>query len=93
MDIQKIDDVVYVILDGATIHPDPTRDEDMKNVPENVELVFLPKHSPKDNRMEDVFSLIQKEVLDNRKFSGTDEVIASVRKWIRDFNRKALKCN
>lgn len=83
---RKIDDVVYVILDSGTVHPNPKIDADMKKVPENVRLVFLPKHSPKDNRVEDVFSLIQKEVLDNRKFSGTDEVKAAVQKWVRNFN-------
>ncbi len=89
----KLDDVVYVILDNAPIHPKPTIDADTERTPENVRLVFLPKYSPKDNRAEDVFSLIQKEVLDNRKFSGTPEVIAAVRKWIRNFDRRALKCN
>lgn len=89
----KIDDRLYVILDSGTIHPDPEIDADMKNVPKDVGLVFLPKHSPKDNRVEDVFSLIQKEVLDNRKFSGTEEVKRAVQKWIRNYNRKALKCN
>lgn len=90
---RKMGDIAYVILDNATIHPDPRIDADVKKVPENVRLVFLPKHSPKDNRVEDVFSLIQKEVLDNRKFSGTDEVKAAVQKWIRNFNRKALRRN
>lgn len=90
---RKIGDIAYVILDNATIHPDPRIDADVKKVPENVRLVFLPKHSPKDNRVEDVFNLIQKEVLDNRKFSGTDEVKAAVQKWIRNFNRKALRRN
>lgn len=90
---KRVDDRLYVILDNATIHPNPEIDADMKKVPKNVRLVFLPKHSPKDNRVEDVFSLIQKEVLNNREFSGTDEVLLSVRKWIRNSNRKALKCN
>jgi len=89
----RIDDLVYLILDNSPAHPKPNVDADMKRVPKNARLVFLPKHSPKDNRVEDVFSLIQKEVLDNRKFSGTPEVIAAVRKWIRNFNRRALKCN
>lgn len=89
----RIDDTVYMILDNAPVHPDPNMDADVKKVPENVKLVFLPKHSPKDNRVEDVFSLIQKEVLDNRKFSGTHEVKEAVQKWIRNFNVKALKCN
>ncbi|MEA1904259.1 MAG: IS630 family transposase, partial [Candidatus Hadarchaeota archaeon] len=89
----KIDDVVYMILDNSTIHPNLKMEGDVKNVPENVRLVFLPKNSPKDNRVEDMFSLIQKEVLNNRKFSGTSEVKAAVQKWIRNFNRRALKCN
>ena len=58
-----------------------------------MKLVFLPKHSPKDNRVEDVFCLIQREVLDNRKFSGILEVKAAVQKWISNYNRRALKCN
>lgn len=84
---RKINDVLYVILDSATIHPLPRLDADMRRVPENVQLVFLPKNSPKDNRVEDVFSLIQKEVLDNRKFSGAPEVKMAVQKWIGNRNR------
>lgn len=90
---KKMNDLAYVVLDNGTIHPNPKIDADMKKIPENVRHVFLPKHSPKDNRVEDVFSLIQKEVLDNRKFSGTDEVKAAVQKWIRNFNKKAVKCD
>jgi transposase len=90
---RRIGDLVYLILDNSPAHPKSHIDADMKKVPENMRLVFLPKHSPKDNRVEDVFSLVQKEVLDNRKFSGTPEVIVAVRKWIRNFNRKALRCN
>jgi transposase len=83
---RKIDDFAYIILDNSPIHPN--QDNDMEKIPEKVKLVFLPKYSPKDNRVEDVFSLIQKEVLDNRKFSGTNEVKASVQRWIRNFNKK-----
>ena len=85
---RKTDDWVYVILDNSKIHPKPGREVDAERIPENVRLVFLPKHSPKDNRVEDVFSLIQRDVLDNRKFSGILEVKAAVQKWIRNYNRR-----
>jgi hypothetical protein len=78
-----------VLWDNFVVRVEP----DAGRVPENVKLSFLPKHSPKDNRREDIFSLIQKEVLDNRKFSGVPGVITAVRKWNRNFNRKVLKCN
>jgi transposase len=88
---KKMDDIIYIILDNASIHPNPKIKSDMERLPGNVRLVFLPKHSPKDNRTEDVHSLIQKEVLDNRRFSNIKEVILAVKKWIRNYNRKSLK--
>jgi transposase len=53
--------LIYLILDNSSIHPKPIIEKDMKEVPDNVKLVFLPKYAPDLNRVEDINSLVQKK--------------------------------
>jgi transposase len=87
---KRIDDLIYVVLDNAPIHPKPGIEKDMERVPPNIKLVFLPTYAPELNRVEDINSLVQKEVLDNRKFESVDELKKALDGWVRNFNRKPI---
>jgi len=85
---KKIKDLIYIILDNAPIHQKIKLKRDREKLPNNIKLVFLPTYAPELNRVEDINSLVQKEVLNNRKFNSIKEIKRMLDKWIRNFNKK-----
>lgn len=53
-----------------------------------VELVFLPKSAPELNEIENKFSLLQREVLNNSNFRSAKQLEYAVRRWLSAYNRK-----
>lgn len=82
---RKAKEDVYLILDNHPTH----KSSIAKQVFEGGEVkpVWLPKNAPELNDVDKiVFSLIQREVLQNRAFSSLEEVESSIDMWIRKFN-------
>jgi len=52
--------------------------------------VWLPTHSPELNAVDVVFSLIQREVLNNRHFESIEGVEVAIDRWIRRFNANKI---
>jgi transposase len=51
---------------------------------------WLPINSPELNDVDRIFSLIQREVLNNRHFSSIEEVKSAIDKWMRKFNSNEI---
>lgn len=86
---QKFVEDVYIILDNHPTHYSKKARgifEDGKKL----KLVWLPTHSPELNAVDVVFSLIQREVLNNRYFESIEEVEAAIDRWIRRFNANKI---
>lgn len=78
---------LYVVLDNTKVHKAKLVQEYLdKNG--RVELVFLPKGAPELNEIENKFSLLQREVLNNSNFRSMKELEHAVRRWISAYNRK-----
>lgn len=84
---RKFREDIYVILDNHRSH---TSKHVKKNLDKRVRRVFLPLNAPKLNRIEDEFSLFQREVLSNRRFRSEKELIAATRKWVNHRNRMGI---
>jgi len=63
----------------------------MKNLSKKIKLVFLPFNTPKLNRIEDEFSLYNREVLSNRAFKSEKELLKATRKWINYRNKMGIQ--
>jgi transposase len=81
----RTEEDVYLILDNHPTH----RSEGAKEIfrKGKIKPVWLPKHAPELNDVDKiVFSLLQREVLQNRNFSSLEELESSVDRWIKRFN-------
>ncbi len=59
-----------------------------EDIPKDVKLVFLPTYAPPHlNRVEDINSFIQKQVMANRKCESIKKVQKAINRWVRSFNR------
>lgn len=54
----------------------------------HVEPVWLPKNSPKLNCMEDKFSDLQREVIDNSNFKSKEEMINAIEAYAAYYNNE-----
>jgi transposase len=82
---RKSGEDVYLIIDNHPTH----KSEGAKGVFKEgkIKPVWLPKHAPELNGVDKiVFSLLQREVLQNRNFTSLEEVESSVDEWIKQFN-------
>ena len=85
---KKFKEDIYLILDNHGSHKSKIVQEKLKQT-KKIKLEFLPANSPELNRVEDVFSLIQKEVLNNRCFNSIAEVKQAIDRWIIKFRRNS----
>jgi transposase len=85
---KKFKDKIYLILDNHRSH---TSKYTRKNLSKKVKLVFLPFNTPKLNRIEDEFSLYNREVLSNRSFKSKKELLKATRKWINYRNKMGIR--
>ncbi|MGC8816851.1 MAG: IS630 family transposase [Candidatus Hadarchaeum sp.] len=81
------DDKLYVVLDNTKTHKAKIVKEYLSENGGAVELVFLPKGAPELNEIENKFSLLQKEVLNNSNFRSMKQLKMTVVKWISAYNR------
>ncbi|MFN4133219.1 MAG: IS630 family transposase [Candidatus Hadarchaeales archaeon] len=83
---------IYLILDNHPTH----KSEDAKQVfgRGKIKPVWLPKHAPELNDVDKiVFSLLQREVLQNRNFASLNEVKSSIDRWMKEFSsREIISC-
>lgn len=82
---RRTDEDVYLILDNHPTH----RSKGAKEIfgKGKIKPVWLPKHAPELNDVDKiVFSLLQREVLQNRNFASLEEIETSVDRWIKRFN-------
>ena len=78
--VKKFEDRIYLILDNHPSHVSKRSKEELNKI-KKLKLVYLPFNSPKLNRIEEEFSLLQKEVINNRKFECCKEIILAIRRW------------
>lgn len=81
----KFEEDVYLVLDNHPTHKS-TKAKQMFEDGRGLKPVWLPKHSPELNAVDGVFSLIRREVLNNRDFASIEEVEDAIDKWIGKFN-------
>jgi transposase len=87
--LHRTDEDIYLILDNHPTH----KSEDAKRVFKEgrIKPVWLPKHAPELNDVDKiVFSLIQREVLQNRNFASLDEVKSSIDRWLKEFSSREI---
>ena len=87
--LRRAKEDVYLILDSHPSH----LSNDAKRIFEEgkIKPVWLPKNAPELNDVDKiVFSLIQREVLQNRTFNSLEEVESSIDRWIRKFNSNEI---
>jgi transposase len=80
---------LYVVLDNTKVHKAKLVQEYVKDG-ERIELVFLPKGAPELNEIENKYSLLQREVLNNSNFRSAKELERAVRCWLSTYNRKGM---
>jgi transposase len=78
---------LYIVLDNTKVHKAKLVQEYV-NKNGRIELVFLPKGAPELNGVENKFSLLQREVLNNSNFRSAKELERAVRCWLLAYNRK-----
>lgn len=78
---------LYIVLDNTKVHKAKLVQEYV-NENGRIELVFLPKGAPELNGVENKFSLLQREVLNNSNFRSAKELKRAVRRWLSTYNRK-----
>ena len=81
----KFNEDIYLVLDNHRTHTSKKAKEIFENGG-GLKPVWLPTHSPELNAVDAVFSLIQREVLNNRDFASIEEVESAIDRWIRKFN-------
>lgn len=82
---RKTDEDIYLILDSHPTHRSARAKEIFGKG--KIKPVWLPKHAPELNDVDKiVFSLLQREVLQNRNFASLEEIESSVDRWIKRFN-------
>lgn len=80
------DEKLYIVLDNIKVHKAKVI---LEYVEKNgrIELIFLPKGAPELNEIENKFSLLQQEVLNNSSFRSAKELERAVRRWLSAYNR------
>ncbi len=79
------DEDIYLILDNHPSHR--SREAGEVFAKGKIKPVWLPKHAPELNDVDKIiFSLLQREVIQNRKFRSLDEMERCIDRWIRGFN-------
>lgn len=81
----RFDEDVYLILDNHPTHKSKKVGR-MFEDEKGLKPAWLPTHSPELNAVDGVFSLIQREVLNNRDFTSIEEVEYAIDRWIGKFN-------
>ena len=76
---------IDLILDNASIHRSRRSREALEGL-EGVNLVFLPVNAYKLNRIEAVWSLMQREAINNRHFGDAEELEAACTQWTSYYN-------
>ncbi len=88
--VRRFKERVYLILDNHPANLSKKIKQELAKI-KNLKLVYLPFNYPKLNRIEDEFSLFQKEVLANRNFKDSQELVLATKKWVRYRNRIGIE--
>lgn len=81
---------LYVVLDNLKMHKAKIIEKHLSENGGMVELVFLPTNAPELNEIENKFSLLQREVLNNSNFRSMKQLKRTVSRWISAYNRKRM---
>ena len=79
---------LYVILDNLKIHKAKMIQGYLAENESATELVFLPNNAPELNEIENKFSSLQREVLNNSSFRSTVQLRKAVEKWLSAYNKR-----
>jgi hypothetical protein len=79
---------LYLILDNVGIHRSRYTMGALRKEPEmrRVRLIYLPVNAGNLNRMEDRWSDLQVEAIDNNSFSSRQELVDAIQKYVRYYN-------
>lgn len=87
--VRKFDEDVYLILDNHPSHLS-THVKDIFINNKKLKPEWLPANAPELNQVDRIFSLIQREVLNNRNFPCIEEVKSAIDRWVRKFNSSEI---
>lgn len=80
------DEKLYMVLDNVKMHKAKIIREYV-DANKGIELVYLPKGASELNEIENKFSLLQRDVLNNSNFRSLRELELAVRRWLSAYNR------
>lgn len=81
---------IKAVLDNVSSHKSNMTTNAMKRY-KRIEPVFLPTSSPKLNRIEGKWDLLQEEVINNQKFESREELVATIEGWAEYYNGERKK--
>ncbi|MHA1303941.1 MAG: transposase [Candidatus Heimdallarchaeaceae archaeon] len=82
-------DTVYLLLDNLSVHK-AKKVKAWNRAHPKFEFVFLPTYSPQLQPIEGLFSVLQREVLDNYWWSSVDEIHKAIIQWKYFYNTDRL---
>lgn len=82
---------LYIVLDNLRMHKAKIIEEYLDENGAKIELVFLPNNAPELNEIENKFSMLQKEVLNNSNFRSMKQLKRAVVRWISAHNRNGCR--
>ena len=80
------DDVVLLCCDGAAWHKSKTLE-----VPENIELFFIPPYTPEMNPIEQIWKELRKSGFKNEVFTSLDAVVKRLCQVIHDLSNDVIR--
>ncbi|MCS4541199.1 MAG: IS630 family transposase [Euryarchaeota archaeon] len=91
---KETEEKIYLILDNWSVH----RSKAFKEFVEKdgkIELVYLPTNTPWLNRIEQFFSALQRDVINNSNYKSKKELEEAIARYVEYFNSKSqtLKCD
>jgi transposase len=80
---------IHIVLDNFRIHSSKQVQAWMKEKGHRIRLHFLPPYCPDDNKIERKWRDLHANVTRNHRCNTIDELMAEVRRWLKDHNKQS----